>query len=132
MNAITQKQETRIKVELIIETVMRELNWSQYDYNNFIYEMGIFFLNKQYPEHTSKFYFDNYTQSRGFWLWFQNEWNFWQQDYFKFVKAHNARITKKIIYGEANSFLTDVNTVKSFQCYISLLDIYSSKTTDSQ
>lgn len=123
MSAITEKAKIKTRTELIRETVMEELNWNQYDYNNFIYELGIFFLNKQFPEIRFKSYFDNHAQSRDFWRWFQNEWNFWQQDYFKFVKEHNAKISQKIIYGEANHFLTNENTTKSFQHYIKLYGI---------
>lgn len=96
--------------------IQKVVNLNDFEYNDFLFQCGIKFLEELYPlEEGYKKYYQEHAYSKPFWKWWKVEFKQWENNLLKHLKLNQFEIDKGIYIQEMEQMYMDGFVERDFQ-----------------
>lgn len=115
--------EKREEIKMNREVIMAMLDLDDQTHNEHLYESGILFLTRIYPDGSK--YFKRHAESKAFWTWYRLQWCNCQDSFIRRAGTFNrlpTEIVRKMYNQDMYFFVVDSLAIKeSFKNYLKLI-----------
>jgi hypothetical protein len=97
--------------------IQKVANLTEFEYNNFLFQCGIKFLEELYPPIDTfyKKYYQEHAYSKSFWKWWKVEFKQWENNLIEHLKLNKFEIDKGIYFQEMEQMYMDGYVEIDFQ-----------------